>query len=72
MTDDRSHCCNLLRSTPMEIFYVSWARTLHRLMDLEAQAQCGAEPHERSEARVKQRNGYRARQLETRIGASTW
>ncbi len=26
--------------------------TLQRLMELEAQALCGAEPHERSEARV--------------------
>ncbi len=42
--------------------------TLQRLMDLEAQALCGAEPHERSEDRVNQRNGYRPRQLETRIG----
>jgi len=42
--------------------------TLQRLMDLEAQALCGAEPHERSEERVNQRNGYRSRQLETRIG----
>jgi len=42
--------------------------TLQRLMDLEAQALCGAEPHERSDERVNQRNGYRARQLETRIG----
>lgn len=42
--------------------------TLQRLMDLEAQALCGAEPHERSEERVNQRNGYRPRQLETRIG----
>lgn len=42
--------------------------TLQRLMDLEAQALCGAEPHERSGDRVNQRNGYRPRQLETRIG----
>lgn len=42
--------------------------TLQRLMDLEAQALCGAGPHERSDDRVNQRNGYRPRQLETRIG----
>ena len=42
--------------------------TLQRLMELEAQALCGAEPHERSEDRVNQRNGYRPRQLQTRIG----
>lgn len=42
--------------------------TLQRLMDLEAQAQCGAGRHERSESRTNQRNGYRERELETRIG----
>ena len=42
--------------------------TLQRLMELEAQGQCGAERHERSGERVNQRNGYRDRQLETRIG----
>ena len=42
--------------------------TLQRLMELEAQTLCGAKPHERSEDRVNQRNGYRPRQLETRIG----
>lgn len=42
--------------------------TLQRLMELEAQVQCGAERHERSDERVNQRNGYRDRELETRIG----
>ncbi len=42
--------------------------TLQRLMELEAQAQCGADRHARSEARVNQRNGYRDRELDTRIG----
>jgi len=42
--------------------------TLQRLMELEAQSLCGAERHERSDDRVNQRNGYRPRQLETRIG----
>ncbi len=30
--------------------------TLQRLMELEAQALCGAEPHERSEGRLNQRD----------------
>jgi putative transposase len=42
--------------------------TLQRLMELEAEGRCGAERHERSPERVNQRNGYRDRQLETRIG----
>ena len=42
--------------------------TLQRLMDLEVQALCGAEPRERSDERVNPRNGHRPRQPETRIG----
>ena len=44
-----------------------WA--LQRLMEIEAQAVCGAGLHERSAERVNHRNGYRERRLETRIGA---
>ena len=42
--------------------------TLQRLMELEAETRCGAGRHERSAERVNQRNGYRERALETRIG----
>ncbi len=42
--------------------------TLQRLMELEAEKHCGAGRHERSAERVNQRNGYRERGLETRIG----
>jgi putative transposase len=42
---------------------------LQRLMELEAENQIGAAPHERSESRVTHRNGYRDRTLETRIGS---
>ena len=38
-------------------------------MELEAQQRCGAGVHERSAERVNQRNGYRERKLDTRIGA---
>ena len=41
---------------------------LQRLMDAEAEQRCGAGRHERSEERVNQRNGYRERTLETRLG----
>ena len=41
---------------------------LQRLMEAEADARCGAGLHERSPARVNQRNGYRERTLETRLG----
>ena len=43
--------------------------TLQRLLELEAQQRCGAGPRERSAERVNQRNGYRERKLDTRIGA---
>jgi transposase-like protein len=38
------------------------------LIELEAEAQIGAGRHERSSARVTQRNGYRERGLATRVG----
>jgi transposase-like protein len=41
---------------------------LQRLMALEVDGLCGAGPHERSETRVNQRNGYRDRSWETRLG----
>ena len=39
-----------------------------RLMELETEGLCGAGPGERSPQRVNQRNGYRARDWETRAG----
>ncbi len=41
---------------------------LQRLMEYEAASPCGAGRYERSEERLNQRNGYRERQLETRLG----
>jgi putative transposase len=41
---------------------------MQRLMELEATEMVGAAPHERSEDRKTQRNGYRDRRLETRLG----
>jgi putative transposase len=41
---------------------------LQRLMEAEADARCGAGRHERSAERVNQRNGYRERAFETRLG----
>lgn len=38
------------------------------LMSADASAQCGAELHERSDARVNSRNGYRTRRWDTRAG----
>lgn len=41
---------------------------LQRLMELEVEAKVGASKHERSEDRITQRNGYRDRNYETRLG----
>lgn len=41
---------------------------IHALMNSEADAICGARYGERSPDRVNQRNGYRERQLDTRLG----
>jgi transposase-like protein len=39
------------------------------LMELEVSQQVGAERHERTPSRTGQRNGYRARQWDTRVGS---
>ena len=39
-----------------------------RLMELEAEGLCGAAHGERSPERVNQRNGYRERDWQTRVG----
>ena len=41
---------------------------LQRLMELEVEGRCGAARHERSDERLNQRNGYRERALQTRVG----
>lgn len=38
------------------------------VIQLEAIQQSGAEPYERNEARIAQRNGYKERSLKTRVG----
>jgi putative transposase len=42
--------------------------TLQRLMELETDKECGAQRHERTPERLNRRNGYRDRELETRLG----
>ena len=45
--------------------------SLNGIMQVESTAQLGAEPYERSEERSGSRNGYRDRDLTTRIGTIT-
>lgn len=44
------------------------ASLLHALMDAEVTTQAGAAYGERNPARLSQRNGYRERQWDTRVG----
>ena len=44
------------------------AESVKALMNAEADALCGAEYGERSDERVNQRNGYRMRDWDTRLG----
>ncbi|MDZ7749467.1 MAG: transposase [Halofilum sp. (in: g-proteobacteria)] len=42
---------------------------VEELMEAEVDSRCGAGRHERSEARADQRNGYRSRRWDTRVGS---
>ncbi len=44
------------------------AEVVMMLMNADADTQCGASYGERSDERVNQRNGYRTRQWDTRVG----
>jgi putative transposase len=69
MTDDKIALRALLEKGPDASFLrdtISFAA--QRLMELESEALCGAGHGERSPERVNQRNGYRERDWQTRVG----
>src|SRR5512135_2800578 len=69
MTDDRMALIDLIQKSTDGDFLRSIAEfTLQRLMAFEVEGVCGAGRHERNEGRTNYRNGYRPRQLETRLG----
>ena len=69
MTDDRMALVALAEKHADGDFLRELGQyVLQQLMEYEAQSLCGAERGERSAERVNQRNGYRQRQLETRLG----
>jgi len=69
MTDERMAFRELLQKTDDSGFLRNVAQmSLQRLMEFEVDNLCGAGRHERSEDRVNQRNGYRDRTFETRLG----
>jgi transposase-like protein len=55
-------------STSGELIPELVRRGLQQLIELEATAVIGADPHECSAERVNDRNGYRPRSLSTQVG----
>ena len=69
MTDPRMTLAELIeKGGDADFLKDVLAFSLQRLMDLEAEAACGAGLHARTPERVNSRNGYRERPLETRVG----
>ena len=69
MTDPRMALAELIeKGGDADFLKDVLAFSLQRLMDLEAEAACGASLNERSPERVNSRNGYRERPLDTRVG----
>ena len=56
------------RETSTDFLRETLAFLLQELMEHEVHGRCGAEKHARSDERITQRNGYRDRPLETRLG----
>jgi len=70
MTDDRMALKGLLeKASDTELLAGMLGFVADRLMALDIDRLCGAEPHERSADRSNYRNGYRDRTWQTRAGA---
>ncbi len=71
MAEDRIAVADSLRKgedAPEDFLRELVRTTLQTLMDAEVASQIGAGRYERSEERTAQRNGYRARPFDTRVG----
>jgi len=69
MTDDRLQLKALLeKASDNELLSEMLAFVAGRLMALDVEALCNAEPHERTAGRANHRNGYRDRTWQTRAG----
>ena len=67
--DDLSELLEMVRAGgDVDVVRQSVELVLQALIDAEATAVIGAAPHERTETRTNQRNGYRVRLLSTRAG----
>jgi transposase-like protein len=70
MTDDKIALRDLLeKSSDATLLREMIGFAAQRLMELEAEGLCGAGHGERSAERVNQRNGYRDRDWQTRVGS---
>ena len=71
MTDERMALQSLLEKTPDADFLRRMiAFAAKRLLELDIESRTGAAPGERSPDRLAQRNGYRDRERDRRIGPS--
>lgn len=66
--DVRNHVCKVLEEAEPDVLRNLLSTMIHLLMNAEADSICGAEYGQRSKDRNNQRNGYRARKLDTRMG----
>jgi len=66
--DVRNHVCKVLEEAEPDVLRNLLSTMIHLLMNAEADSICGAEYGQRSKDRNNQRNGYRARELDTRMG----
>jgi putative transposase len=62
------HLCKALEIAQPDVLRSLLATMIQTLMNAEADALCGANYGQRSEERTNQRNGYRQRPLDTRMG----
>lgn len=62
------HLCKALENARPDVLRNLLETMIHTLMNAEADALCGADYGQRSEERTNQRNGYRQRPLDTRMG----
>jgi len=66
--DVRNHVCKVLEEAEPDVLRSLLSSMIHLLMNAEADTVCGAEYGQRSTDRNNQRNGYRPRKLDTRMG----